>query len=277
MLNEKELEEVHKRLSKKVEAYIKIIREMYNDYMSPYKKKQLDEITDYSQVLKIHDYGTINGYATYNDINMPLCADKALDKMKKVPFYGIHKKHKTYKNEDLIINNNTFFDYVFHVVISGTDTEGYYEDLLLHETMHFCGSDGASALKEGLNELLTRKVAYAYGLRTSACGYPKEVKLAYELEKILGEEVMTQIAFINNEEAVLKYLEDVRGKSAAKLYKRVSDAAEREFDEKYYKHMDKFNGVTGVLKKIAYYKRINYKEAYKIIEDYKNEKKKVKY
>ena len=63
---------------------IKIIREMYNDYMSPYKKKQLDEITDYSQVLKIHDYGTINGYATYNDINMPLCADKALDKMKKV-------------------------------------------------------------------------------------------------------------------------------------------------------------------------------------------------
>ena len=96
--------------------------------------------------------------------------------------------------------------------------------------------------------------------------------LSYSLE----EKCVVSLC-INNEEMILKYLEDVRGKGAAKLYKRVSDAAEREFDEKYYKHMDKFNGVTGVLKKIAYYKRINYKEAYKIIEDYKNEKKKVKY
>lgn len=276
MLSEKELEQLHKRLSLRVEEYVKAIRELYEEYMPPYKKEQLDSIKDFREVLKIHDYGSINGYATYNDINMPLCADKALDKMKKVPFYGLNKKHKTYKNEDLIINNNTFFDYVFHVIISGTDTEGYYEDLLLHETMHFCGSGGATALKEGLNELLTRKVAFKKGFRTSACGYPKEVKLVYELEKIFGEDVMTQVAFINDEPTILKYLEYVLDKDAAILYKKVSDAAEKEFDEKYYKHMDKFNGVTGVIKKMAYYKRINYKEPYKLIEEFKQRKMKAR-
>ena len=42
----------------------------------------------------------------------------------------------------MIINNNSFMDYVIHLFISGTNAEGYYQDLLLHETLHFCGSGG---------------------------------------------------------------------------------------------------------------------------------------
>lgn len=49
-----------------------------------------------------------------------------------------------------------------HVSISGTDTEGYYDDILLHEVMHFCVGDGGSVLKEEINELFTRKILFAY-------------------------------------------------------------------------------------------------------------------
>lgn len=55
-----------------------------------------------------------------------------------------------------------FFAYVKHVSIIGTDTEGYYDDILLHEVMHFCGGDGGSVLKEEINELFTRKILFAY-------------------------------------------------------------------------------------------------------------------
>ena len=63
-------------------------------------------------------------------------------------------------NSYIIIN--IFFAYVKHVSISDTDTEGYYDDILLHEVMHFCGGDGRSVLKEGINELFIRKILFAY-------------------------------------------------------------------------------------------------------------------
>ena len=269
MVENKKFEEIHKRLTKRVELYVETIKEKYSKYMPIDKLEQLDNIEDYGQVLKIFDYGSINGYASDYDINMPLCAEKIFKLMKYVPGYGINKKHKTYTGEDIIINDNTFVDYLVHVFVTGTNTEGYYEDMLLHETMHFCGSGGATALKEGLNELLTRKVAFENDFRTSACGYPKEVKVAYELQKVFGEEIMDQIAFVNDENMILRYLDMKLGRDAAILYKNVSDKMEEEFDEKYYKHMDKYNGVSGIAKKVLNYKKLKYKEVYSLIDEYK--------
>ena len=56
-----------------------------------------------------------------------------------------------------------------------------------------------SDLQEGINELLTRKVAIERKFRINACGYPKEVKISYELPKIFGEDRLNQIAFISDE------------------------------------------------------------------------------
>ena len=154
--------------------------------------------------------------------------------------------------------------------------EQYFEDLLLHETMHFCGSDGGNALKEGINEYLTRKLAeyltrklaLKKGFHTNGCAYPKEVKIAHTLESILGEEVITQIAFIKPYGKVLSYLETTLGKDASELYQSVTHAMEEEFHNRYYRHMNHFDGLEGIQEKIANYKQIDYSQVEQIIEQY---------
>lgn len=269
MVDKIKFEEIHKRLTEIIEIYIEVIKKDYGKYMHPKKLEQLNNIKDYGEIIKIYDFGSINGSANDYHVNMPLSAEKVFKKMRLIPGYGINKKHTTYSGEDIILNDNAFSDYVKHVFISGTDTEGYYKDLLLHETMHFCGSGGASALKEGLNEYLTRKVAYKNNFRTNACGYPKEVKVIYELEKIFGEEIINQIAFINNHEIVLNYLENAVSRDAAILYDKISEKTDEEFYEKYYKSIEKYNGIKGIYMKVNNYKKIEYKEVYELLDEYK--------
>ena len=164
------IEEVHKYLTINIENYIKLIIKEYGSYMPTEILERLNNISDYSKILKIYDYGEISAYANKYGISMPLCADKVIGQMSKLPLYGVYKNHRTYNEDTIINNNNSFVTYINHVFISGTDTKGYYDDLLLHETMHFCGSDGSSVLKEGINELLTRMLAKKYNLRTNSCG-----------------------------------------------------------------------------------------------------------
>ena len=45
--------------------------------------------------------------------------------------------------------------FIKHIFLKGLSLKEYFKEILLHETMHFCGSDGAGVLKEGINELLT--------------------------------------------------------------------------------------------------------------------------
>ncbi len=272
MKNTEKINKIHSQLNELVKVYVETIKNKYGKYMADMKLQQLNSIEDYSKIIKIFDYGSINGYATDYNVYMPLCADKIFKLMRFVPGYGINKSHKTHNENDLIINDNTYVDYVLHVFLSGSNLKDYYQDMLLHETMHFCGSGGATALKEGINEFLTRKIAYEKGFRTSACGYPKEVKIAYELQKIFGEEIIDQIAFINDENEILRYLDNKLGKDASMLYKNVSMKMEEEFNEKYYKYMDFYNGITGIAKKVLNYNKIDYSNVYELIEQYKNSK-----
>ncbi len=259
---------VHEKLTIQVEKYIQAILEEYDKFIPVYQKNLLVNIKDYNRIIKIWDYGSMNGYASAAGISMPLCADKLLGLASKIPGFGINKKHKCYDENNLIINNNTFMNYILHVFISGTTTEEYFEDLLLHETMHFCGSGGSSALMEGITELLTRKIALKRGFRTSGCGYPKEVAIAYQLQNILGEDIVNQIVFLNNKRDTLMYLESMLGKEAANFYREISAAMEYEFQEKYYKDMDSYNGIRGMLKKVENYKKINYEKVYLLMDHY---------
>lgn len=141
--------------------------------------------------------------------------------------------------------------------------------------MHFCGSGGATALKEGINELLTRQIALKRNFKTSGCGYPKEVPIAYQLQRIFGEGVVNQIAFINDEYNILMYLESVLGKEAADLYKEISILMESEFQDKYYKDMVSYNGIYGLLRKVNNYKKINYEKVNLLINEFKENCEKV--
>ena len=267
-MNEFEKNKIKSNLARRLQEYISAIIEKYGKYIPLEKLATLNDISNFESLIKIYDYGSVNAYANDNEITMPLCVDKLLNVASKIPGYGINKKHKNYNSETLITNNNTYVNYILHVFISGTNAEGYYDDMLLHEAMHFCGSGGSSALKEGINELLTRKLALEKGFKTSGCGYPKEVQLAVQLQNIFGEEVLNQIAFINSERNIYVFLVDTLGLESAKLYMKISKMMEKEFDEKYYANMDSYGGLTGVIKKALNYRKIDYSNVYKILSDY---------
>lgn len=264
------VEEIHRKLTERIKEYIKIIVEEYGPYMPEEVLIKLNSVEDYNQILKIYDYGEVSAYADSNNVYMPLGVDRLLSIASKVPGYGINKNHRPYNSENIVINNNTFLTYIKHVFISGTNAEGYYEDLLLHEVMHFCGSGGGTVLDEGTNELLTRMLAQKYNLRTNSCGYPKEVSLAYELMKCFGEETVIRLAFINSFNQKIEYLKDTLGEEAANMYLQVSELAEKEFNEKYYSHMSEFLGALGIAKKVLFYKKIDYSEIHNIIHNYNN-------
>lgn len=263
-----ELDKIHKNLTLTLEKYIKTITKTYGRFIPKERLTYLYNIKDYSNVIQIFDYSSINGYANNKYIALPLNADKAFDELKKIPGYGINKNHKVYDNTTLIINNNTFMTYVDHVIKKGMTIEDYFNDLLLHETMHFCGSGGSTALKEGINELLTRKIALENNFKTSGCAYPKEVRIAYTLQQMLGEDTINQIAFINNELDILNYLEDTIGKEASDLYLDISGIMNNEFQTKYYKDMNSYNGLEGIKKKVENYQNIDYTKVYELIDEY---------
>lgn len=263
-----ELDKIHKNLTLTLEKYIKTITKTYGRFIPKERLTYLYNIKDYSNVIQIFDYSSINGYANNKYIALPLNADKAFDELKKIPGYGINKNHKVYDNTTLIINNNTFMTYVDHVIKKGMTLEDYFNDLLLHETMHFCGSGGSTALKEGINELLTRKIALENNFKTSGCAYPKEVRIAYTLQQMLGEDTINQIAFINNELDILNYLEDTIGKEASDLYLDISGIMNNEFQTKYYKDMNSYNGLEGIKKKVENYQNIDYTKVYELIDEY---------
>lgn len=270
MTNE-QIDDIHKILTLKVAKYIKAITQEYGKFIPKERLSYLGNI-NYDEIIQIYDYGNINGLANPKHILLPLNAEKALEKIKTLPGYGSNPNHQTYNQATAIINDNTFETYVNHAIVTGMTLEQYFEDLLLHETMHFCGSDGGNALKEGINEYLTRKLALKKGFHTNGCAYPKEVKIAHTLESILGEEVITQIAFIKPYDKVLSYLETTLGKDASELYQNVTHAMDEEFYNRYYRHMNHFDGLEGIQEKVTNYKQIDYSKVEQIIEQYKKTK-----
>ena len=267
-MTDDKLNQIHENLTNQVSVYIRGIISKYGEYMVPAKVEYLKSIKDYSKIVKIYDYGSINGYANSYGIYMPLCADKVLEKVSKIPGYGINKNHQTYNDNTLVENNNTFVNYVYHIFVSGTDTQRYYDDLLLHETLHFCGSGGSFSISEGINELLTRQIAHEFGYHTNGCAYPNEVKVALRLSKVFGSDVITRLAFIRSFKQSLDYLDMTLGSAASSLYNDVMIAMEDEFQEKYYKNMDSYNGLVGIARKTIDYRKINYKKANELIDEY---------
>ena len=265
------VEMVEDNLSLNVQTYVETIINKYGMHIPKQRLDELKGITDFKKVVKVYETGSINAYASQDLISMPLCADRLLQMASKVPGYGINKNHKSYNDDTLISNNNTFVNYIFHTFIAGENAEGYYNDMLLHEVMHFCGSGGATALKEGINELLTRKIALENNFRTNGCGYPKEVKMALKLQNVFGEDILNQIAFINSDREIFEYLNTVLGRDAAFLYLSVSTGMEKEFNSKYYSDIDNYSGIGGIIKKTMNYNKINYSEVEKIVELYQSE------
>ena len=253
------------------EKYVKLILEEYGDIIPDNLKNKLHSITDFSSSIKIENTGTITLYANPADstISLPLDAYKAIDALSTTFEYGSEKSHKTYNSSNMIINDNTYRDFVEHIILSGASPLQYFEEILLHETMHICGSEGSNALTEGFTELKTREMAQKYGLQSSCCGYPKETKIAYELQQIFGKDISDKLAF-SDLNTRFNILRSNFGEEAVQLYANVYSSMEKQFRP----YMDKkYPGFDGIRKKCDEYDRIDYSETYSLLNQFKNNRK----
>ena len=132
---------------------------------------------------------------------------------------------------------------------------------------------GGTAIREGINELKTRQLAKKYDLLTSSCGYPKEIKIAYELEKIFGTDIINKIAFSKNHRETKEIL-DFISPEALLFFFNLEEVMEKEFYNKYMKY--NFPSFRGLLKKTHKYNSINYKKAYILINKYKEKLENIK-
>ena len=270
-----EIEQIHKRLTTLLKKYITAIVFDYGKYIPKEKLETLQTI-DCNKVIKIYDTNTINGLCGKGNIHLPSNVNKIFQILRELPEYGTINNHKIFNDNTLINNDNTFGDYVTHLILSGATIEDYYEDLLLHETVHLCGSDGEYAFNEGLTEFLTRKISKKHGFRTNGCGYSKEVKIVIELQNIFGEELINKITFISSMRDIINYLKENLGDKEAKLFSNIVSVMQQEYNLKYAQHVSTFQGMDGVKRKCNYYSQIDYSIAYDLIAEYKNAQKKNK-
>lgn len=254
------LNNIKENLIIEIENLIEIIKKEYPNYIDVPNK------IDLVKRVHIEDTNTISLYVRDKNFYFPLDAFKVINKLKKIPGFGIIKNHKTCSKDKIIINNNTYISYIKHVFLKGLTPEEYYKEILLHETMHFCGSGGRTALREGITELKTRQLAKKYNLLTSYCGYPKEVKIAYQLEKMFGKNIIDKISFSKNNKEIASILDEV-SPNTTKFFLELEKIMEEEFNNKYMKY--KFPGIKGLFQKTIKYNSINYTKAYKLIEEYK--------
>ena len=252
-------------IAKQIKKYVDVILTEYQDNISDEVKNYLSEITNYSSIINIEDTNTISLFVKDGEVYLPLSAYKVIEAMKKIPGFGVNKNHITHQEDDIIINNNTFIDYIKHVFIKGLTPLEYFLEILLHETMHLCGADGFMGLKEGFTELKTRQLASKYNLKTSACGYPKEVKIASLLESILGKDVCDKLTFMKNEGMIFNMILNEVGEAEAYLYLDVLMQVEKKF--KTYMEKD-FPGITGPIKKAFEYAKLNYSEVKILFDNY---------
>lgn len=268
MKNE-DLEKTRSVLAEDMKKYVEIILKEYGNFIPEQHKEYLKSINDYSSRIMVQDTGTISMFANGTGVVMPEGAYKIFKYLRMMPGFGINKNHQSYKDGE-IVNDNTYFDYIKHVFVSGMSVEEFFRDTLLHETMHFCGSDGGNAMREGFTELKTREVAQKYGLKASRCGYPKEVDVVSRFQGIVGEEIGNKIAFARDDREIYTILQENCGEDIAKLYFEISGMMDKELHTKY--DHSKFGGVLGPIKKALAYSKIDYSEIYQKLKSFEEKR-----
>jgi len=264
------IEDTRYIMAEDMKKYVQVILKEYGDFIPEERQEFLRGIKDFYSRIIVEDSGTISMFATKKGIIMPKGAYQIFKYMKVIPGYGISKKHKSYK-EGEIVNKNTYYDYIKHVFISGMSVEEFFRDTLLHEIMHFCGSDGGTAIREGLTELKTRELAQKYGLKASRCGYPKEVEVVSRLQKIIGIDIVNKITFARDNNEINRILQENCGRDVADLFFEISYLMDEELKAKY--NHSEFGGLFGPIKKAKAYSQIDYSNIYEKLKVFEEEQK----
>lgn len=251
---------IKNNLISEIQKLVKIIKKEYPNLVD------IPVNYDLQELVHIEQTETISLFVRNHNFYFPLDAFKVLGAFKRIPGFGMVKNHKTCNQDNMVINDNTYITYIKHAFLKGLTPEEYFKEILLHETLHFCGSGGGTAIREGINELKTRQLAKKYNLLTSSCGYPRETKIAYELENLFGEDIINKISFSKSRWEIKEILDSV-SPIASSFFFTLETVMEEEFYDKYMKY--EFPGLTGPFKKTQKYNSIDYTKAYLLIDEYK--------
>ena len=151
-MKEPSIEETRSVLAEEMKRYIEIILKEFHDVIPTSRQDALRNIQDFKEYVLIEDSGTISMFAKGLNVIMPLGAYQIFERMSREPDFGSDKDHKIFQ-EGEILNNNTYYDYINHVLLTGMTVQEFFLDSLLHEVMHVGGSGGGSELREGMTEL----------------------------------------------------------------------------------------------------------------------------
>ena len=238
--------------------YIRVIISEYKDSIKP-------ETVDYllnNNLVEFNNANTISFFVRDGILYLPKHIYDLMPIFKSHELYGISPKDAR-KREDLLDTNTTFYDYIDHFIKAGLTPYDYFEESLLHEAMHLCGSGGNNPLGEGMTELKTRELAQKYDLKTSGYGYPKEVEVAKTLQDVLGKDVMDQLTFLRVPERRDFLIEKV-GIEKADLYRKVF----RDMIVLSGEYSNEIETISDPYAKAEAYKRISYASVLEYIDEY---------
>ena len=238
--------------------YINIIKEEYPDC----NLKALNErLKNNEEIVEFNDANTITFFVKDAKLLLPQAAYKVFEVIKQDKNYGTNKNNCR-SFDEYTDTNTTYMEYISHVIAAGLTVYDYYEESLLHEAMHICGSGGGTPLEEGINELKTRELAQKYQIKIAGYAYSKEVEVAKKMQDILGKEIMDELTFVPGN-ARYKFLKEKVGQEKADLYSEVSYKMYRTTQEFFREGPKTSNPV----EKAKLYEKIDYSEVNKYIEE----------
>lgn len=238
--------------------HIRIIISEYKDSIEP-------ETVNYllnNNLVEFSSANTISFFVRDGVLYLPKRIYDLMPIFKGHELYGISPNDGR-KPEEYLDTDTTYYDYIDHFIKAGITPYKYFEESLLHEAMHLCGSLGGNPLDEGINELKTRELAQKYGIKIAAYGYPKETEVAKTLQEVIGKDVMDKLAFIKINKRREFLIEKV-GIEKADLYKRVFKDMILLSDE----FLKKMENISDPYAKAGEYKKISYAEVLEYIDEY---------
>lgn len=195
--------------------YLRVIISEYKDNIKP-------ETVDYllnNNLVEFNSANSISFFVVNGILYLPKRIYDIIPILKGHELYGVSPKDGR-KVEDYLDTNTTYYDYIEHLIKMGVTPYKYFEESLLHEAMHLCGSVGGNPLEEGITELKTRELAQKNNIKIAAYGYPKEVEVAIALQEVIGKDVMDQLTFVKTHDR-RDFLVEKVGIEKADLYKKV--------------------------------------------------------
>lgn len=253
------MEEDRKKIIKLLLNYLKIIVSEYKDCSN------ISEELFNEDIVRFNSSDTISFFVKDGVLYLPKQIYNLMGILIKDPLYG--SCYGDRRNvEDYLDTNTTYHDYINHFIKAGLTPYEYFEESLLHEAMHMCGSGGGNPLEEGINELKTRELAQKNNIKIAAYGYPKEVEIAKRLQEILGKDIMDQLTFIKTEDRKNFLIENV-GAEKANLYERIYKDMIRLSNE----YNESIHHISSPYDKALAYDKIDYSTILEYIEEYKNQ------